>query len=136
MFMFACFLCCYRLLGRLLSKKNASNISVWRLLRCHNRLHSHIWHIRIFLLFWRLSNLAIVFDHRRFHSIHCHKLLLKKTLRPRGQVPWKRPLHRRCFNLAFASSSGLCFCSIRFRWILFGFHRKPHSKFDQKRSLD
>ena len=135
-FRFAGFLCSHRLLGRLSSEKIEGNITVWRLLRCHNRLHSHVWHICIFLLYWGLSNLATAFNRRSFHSIHSHKLLFKKTLRSRGQVPWKRPLHRRCFNLTLANPSGLCFCTIRFRWILFGFHREPYSKFNQKRSLN
>jgi hypothetical protein len=72
-------------------------------------------------------------SHRHsFRSIHCHKRLLKKTLRSCGQVSWKRSLCRRCFNLALANSSNFHFCAVCLCCILLGLYRKPDNQLNKK----
>ncbi len=56
----------------------------------------------------------------------------KKTLRSRGTLPWKRPLHRGRLNLALANSDGFCFCAVRFCSVLLVLDYKPHNKLYKK----
>ena len=95
--------------------------------------------IGIFAIFYAhelLSDLVVDSYRRIVHSILSHKPLRQKTLRPRGKVPWKRPLHWSSLNSALANTSSLRFCPIRLRSVLSGFLGKPNSKFEKKKSLD
>ena len=77
-----------------------------------------------------LPSLAAAAHCRIVCSILSYKPLRQKTLRPRGKIPWKRPLHRSSLNSALANTSSLRFCPIRLRGVLSGFLGKPNSKFE------
>ncbi len=127
-----CFFSCHRLIRWLLGPKIKCDLKVRRLLRRSNRLCPCNRYIHILRCQRILSYMALAAHNRIIHSIPSLKPLRQKTIRPSGQIHWKRSVHRHSFNLGFSNASNVQFCRICLRRIFLNLACKPHSKLGQK----